>query len=60
MTGNGAAVSRSATLSMSKGNQEAIRTLEGLGVEGDAHAGAAPAAGRRLSLPCRKYGLGST
>ena len=39
MSGRVAAVSRSATHSMSKGNQPAIRLLEGLGVEGDAHAG---------------------
>ncbi len=40
MTGRVAAVSRSATHTMSKGNQEEIRLLEGLGVEDDAHAGA--------------------
>ncbi len=39
MSGRVAAVSRSATHSMSKGSQPAIRLLEGLGVEGDAHAG---------------------
>ncbi len=39
MSGRVAAVSCSATHSMSKGNQPAIRLLEGLGVEGDAHAG---------------------
>ena len=39
MTGRVAAVSRSATHSLSKGNQEAIELLEGLGVAGDAHAG---------------------
>jgi MOSC domain-containing protein YiiM len=39
MTGIVAAVSRSATHSLRKGNQSAIRLLEGLGVEGDAHAG---------------------
>ncbi len=39
MSGRVAAVSSSATHSMSKGNQPAIRLLEGLGVEGDAHAG---------------------
>jgi MOSC domain-containing protein YiiM len=32
-------VSLSGTHSLSKGNQPAIRLLEGLGVEGDAHAG---------------------
>ena len=40
MTGTVQAVSRSATHSMTKGNQPAIRLVEGLGVEGDAHAGA--------------------
>src|SRR5256714_14618815 len=40
MDGRVAAVSRSATHALSKGNQAAIRLLEGLGVEGDAHAGA--------------------
>ena len=39
MTGRVAAVSRSASHSMVKGNAEAIRLLEGLGVEKDAHAG---------------------
>src|SRR5438067_5658836 len=39
MEGRVEAVSRSATHSLSKGNQAAIRLLEGLGVEGDAHAG---------------------
>lgn len=39
MTGRVAAVSRSATHSMSKGNQAMIRLREGLGVEGDAHEG---------------------
>ena len=39
MSGRVAAVSCSATHSLSKGNQPAIRLLEGLGVEGDAHAG---------------------
>ena len=39
MQGRVAAVSRSATHSLSKGNQEAIHLLAGLGVEGDAHAG---------------------
>jgi MOSC domain-containing protein YiiM len=39
MTGRVAAVSRSASHSMVKGNEEAIRLLEGLGVEKDAHAG---------------------
>ncbi len=39
MTGRVAAVSRSATHSLSKGNQEAIELLKGLGVAGDAHAG---------------------
>ena len=34
------AVSRSATHSMSKPNQLFVRLVEGLGVEGDAHAGA--------------------
>jgi MOSC domain-containing protein YiiM len=33
------AVSRSATHSMTKGNQPAIRLVKGLGVDGDAHAG---------------------
>ena len=33
------AVSRSAKHTLGKGNQEAIQLLEGLGVEGDAHAG---------------------
>ena len=40
MSGRVAAVSRSAAHTMSKGNQAEIRLLEGLGVEGDAHAGA--------------------
>jgi MOSC domain-containing protein YiiM len=39
MTGRVTAVSRSATHTMSKGNQSTIRLLEGLGVEDDAHAG---------------------
>ncbi len=39
MGGSVAAVSRSATHSLIKGNQSAVRLLEGLGVEGDAHAG---------------------
>jgi MOSC domain-containing protein YiiM len=40
MTGRVAAVSRSPAHSLVKDNQPAIRLLEGLGVEGDAHAGA--------------------
>lgn len=40
MTGRVTAVSRSATHSLLKNNQLAIHLLEGLGVEGDAHAGA--------------------
>jgi len=40
MAGTVAAVSRSATHSMRKRTQLAIQLLEGLGVEGDAHAGA--------------------
>src|SRR6478672_981072 len=40
MTGTVAAVSRSATHTLLKGNQLAINLLKGLGVEGDAHAGA--------------------
>ena len=40
MTGRVAAVSRSATHTLIKGNQAEIRLLEGLGVEDDAHAGA--------------------
>jgi MOSC domain-containing protein YiiM len=40
MIGHVAAVSRSATHTLTKGNQASIRLLEGLGVEGDAHAGA--------------------
>lgn len=39
MTGRVAAVSRSATHTMSKGNQSAIQLREGLGVEDDAHEG---------------------
>jgi MOSC domain-containing protein YiiM len=39
MGGRVAAVSRSATHSLRKSNQEAIRLIEELGVEGDAHAG---------------------
>ncbi len=39
MAGRVAAVSRSASHSMAKGNEEAIRLIEGLGVEQDAHAG---------------------
>lgn len=39
MTGRVEAVSRSATHTMAKGNLAEIRLLEGLGVEGDAHAG---------------------
>jgi MOSC domain-containing protein YiiM len=40
MNGTVAVVSRSATHTLLKGNQLAIKLLEGLGVEGDAHAGA--------------------
>src|SRR5690348_11246372 len=40
MAGSVVAVSRSATHTFSKGNQGAIRLVAGLGVEGDAHAGA--------------------
>ncbi len=40
MTGTVQAVSRSAAHSMTKGNHPVIRLVEGLGVEGDAHAGA--------------------
>lgn len=39
MTGRVVAVSRSGAHTMAKGNQEEIRLLAGLGVEGDAHAG---------------------
>lgn len=39
MSGSVTAVSSSATHSMSKGNQEAIELVEGLGVAGDTHAG---------------------
>lgn len=39
MTGRVMAVSRSATHSLIKDNQSAIRLLEGLGIESDAHAG---------------------
>lgn len=39
MTRKVAAVSRSATHTLTKGNQEAIHLLAGLGVEDDAHAG---------------------
>lgn len=39
MTGRVAAVSRSATHTMSKGAQSAIQLIEGLGVQDDAHAG---------------------
>lgn len=39
MTGRVEAVSSSATHTMAKGNLAEIRLLEGLGVEGDAHAG---------------------
>ena len=39
MAGTVAAVSRSAAHSFSKGNQREIRLIEGVGVEGDAHAG---------------------
>jgi len=39
MTGKVAAVSRSATHTLAKGNQSAIHLLEGLGVADDAHAG---------------------
>ncbi len=39
MTGRVAAVSRSASHTMTKGNQSAIQLLAGLGVEDDAHAG---------------------
>src|SRR4051812_33536598 len=39
MTGIVTAVSRSATHTMSKPNQPAIRLVEGLGVEQDAHQG---------------------
>jgi MOSC domain-containing protein YiiM len=40
MTGSVAAVSRSASHTLTKGGEPAIRLLAGLGVEGDAHAGA--------------------
>jgi MOSC domain-containing protein YiiM len=40
MTGSVSAVSCSAGHSLSKGNQRAIRLIEGIGVENDAHAGA--------------------
>jgi MOSC domain-containing protein YiiM len=40
MTGSVVAVNRSANHTLTKGNQSAIRLLAGLGVEGDAHAGA--------------------
>ena len=40
MTGTIVAVSRSATHTMSKPNQDSIRLLAGLGVDGDAHQGA--------------------
>lgn len=39
MTARVVAVSRSATHTLTKGNQVEIQLLEGLGVEGDAHAG---------------------
>jgi MOSC domain-containing protein YiiM len=39
MAGRVAAVSRSATHSMSKGNQSVIQLIEGLGIEDDTHAG---------------------
>src|SRR5882672_6638174 len=39
MSGRVTAVSRSATHAMSKPNQDSIRLLAGLGVEGDAHRG---------------------
>src|SRR5918999_1793881 len=39
MSGSVIAVSRSAAHTMSKPNQESIRLLAGLGVEGDAHLG---------------------
>lgn len=39
MTGTVTAVSRSGTHTMSKPNEDSIRLLEGLGVEGDAHLG---------------------
>jgi MOSC domain-containing protein YiiM len=39
MTGMVTAVSRSGTHTMSKPNEESIRLVEGLGVEGDAHLG---------------------
>ena len=39
MTGRVAAVSRSASHTLNKGNQEAITLVAGLGVEDDAHAG---------------------
>ncbi|HET8629482.1 MAG TPA: MOSC domain-containing protein [Thermomicrobiales bacterium] len=39
MSGRVTAVSRSATHTMAKGNEAAIRLVEGLGVDGDAHAG---------------------
>jgi len=41
MDGSIVAVSCSATHTMAKGNQPAVRLREGLGVEGDAHAGSA-------------------
>jgi MOSC domain-containing protein YiiM len=39
MAGIVAAVSRSATHSMSKGNQSVVQLIEGLGIEDDTHAG---------------------
>ena len=39
MTGRVAAVSRSATHTLIKGNEPAIQLIQGLGVDGDAHAG---------------------
>jgi hypothetical protein len=39
LTGIVAAVSRSATHTISKPNQQSIRLLAGLGVEGDVHMG---------------------
>lgn len=39
MTGTVTAVSRSGTHTMSKPNEDSIRLIEGLGVEGDAHLG---------------------
>jgi MOSC domain-containing protein YiiM len=51
------AVSRSAKHTMSKPNEESIRLLEGLGVEGDAHSGATVKHRSRIRLNAHRPNL---